>query len=104
MSKTLIVGAFVATLLNTSMLADADTSPAQTDFFEQKVRPILVNNCYACHSADTKPAGGLRLDDRNGVLRGGQSGPAIVPGDPEKSLLVQRVSNQNPKRRMPKEG
>jgi len=77
---------------------------AQTDFFETKVRPILVNHCYACHSADTKPAGGLRLDDRNGAFKGGQSGPAVVPGDPQKSLLLQRVRHEDPKRRMPKEG
>jgi cytochrome c553 len=74
------------------------------EFFETKVRPILVNNCYACHSADTKPAGGLRVDDRNGLLRGGESGPAVVPGDPQKSMLIDRVRHANPRRRMPKEG
>src|SRR5437764_14994321 len=72
--------------------------------FEKTVRPILVGNCYACHSADTKPAGGLRVDDRNGLLRGGDTGPAVVPGDPGKSLLLERVRHTNPKRRMPKEG
>src|SRR3954468_3628137 len=73
-------------------------------WFEKTVRPILVDHCYACHSADTKPAGGLRVDDRNGLLAGGDTGAAVVPGDPEASLLLQRVAHANPKRRMPKEG
>jgi hypothetical protein len=74
------------------------------DFFENKVRPILVNNCYACHSADTKPSGGLRVDDKQGLLVGGNTGPAVVPGHPEKSRLIFRVTHQDPKRRMPQEG
>ncbi|MBI2689781.1 MAG: PSD1 domain-containing protein [Acidobacteria bacterium] len=73
-------------------------------FFEKNVRPILVKRCYACHSADTKPAGGLRVDDRNGLLNGGDSGPAVIPGEPEKSLLIERITHSNPRRRMPKEG
>ncbi len=77
---------------------------ASVEFFEENVRPILVDHCYACHSADTKPAGGLRVDDRNGLLVGGDNGAAVVPGDPESSLLLRRVTHANPKRRMPKEG
>jgi cytochrome c553 len=84
------------------------SEPAQPDkkvaFFEKKVRPILVSHCYTCHSADTKPAGDLRVDDRNGLLAGGKSGPAIVPGQPDKSLLLKRVSQKEAKRRMPLEG
>ncbi|MBX5495284.1 MAG: hypothetical protein IRZ15_08100, partial [Bryobacteraceae bacterium] len=63
-------------------------SPEQIEFFEKKVRPVLVNKCYACHSAETKPAGGLRVDDRNGLLRGGESGPAVVPGNPAQGTLL----------------
>ena len=74
------------------------------DWFEANVRPILVDHCYTCHSADTKPAGGLRVDDRNGLLTGGDSGPAVVPGDPAASILLKRVRHANPNRRMPKEG
>jgi cytochrome c553 len=77
---------------------------ADLEWFETKVRPILVDHCYTCHSADTKPAGGLRVDDRNGLLSGGNSGAAVVPGDPAASLLLERVKHKNPKRRMPKEG
>jgi cytochrome c553 len=77
---------------------------ARIDFFEKKVRPILVSHCYTCHSADTKPSGGLRVDDRNGLLTGGNTGPAVVPGDPDKSLLLRRVTQKDAKRRMPLEG
>jgi hypothetical protein len=91
-------------LVTTLLLTGAAANAQQTEFFEAKIRPILVSHCYACHSADTKPASGLRVDDYAGILRGGQSGPAVVPGDPEKSLLMQRVRHENPKRRMPKEG
>ncbi len=71
--------------------------------FESKVRPILVGRCYACHSAATKPAGFLRVDDRTGFFRGGDSGPAVVPGKPEASLLLQRIEHADPRRRMPRE-
>ncbi len=95
-------------LLLGSFAAYSATSPAHSEeavaFFEKKVRPILVSHCYSCHSADTKPSGGLRVDDRNGLLLGGDEGPAVVPGDPEKSLILQRIRHENPKRKMPKEG
>jgi cytochrome c553 len=77
---------------------------ARLDFFEKHVRPILAGHCYTCHSADTNPSGGLRVDDRNGLLTGGNTGPAVVPGDPDKSLLLKRVTQKNEKRRMPREG
>jgi hypothetical protein len=76
---------------------------ALVEFFEKKVRPVLVNNCYTCHSANTNTKGGLRVDDRNGLLQGGNRGPAVVPGQPEKSLLIQAISHTNKKLRMPPE-
>jgi len=88
-------------------LATLDTSnPAagQLDFFEKKIRPIFASHCYNCHSADTKPAGGLRVDDYDGLLSGGDLGPGIVPGHPEQSLVLTRILSKNPQRRMPKEG
>ena len=65
---------------------------AQAEFFESTIRPLLADNCHACHSArvDT-PFGGLRLDSREGLLAGGDSGPAVVPGRPAESALVQRL-------------
>ena len=50
------------------------------EFFEKKVRPFLVKNCYNCHSADTNRAGGLRVDDRNGLLHGGDADRRWCPG------------------------
>jgi Protein of unknown function (DUF1553)/Protein of unknown function (DUF1549)/Planctomycete cytochrome C len=88
----------------TAVANEPNSEATDVEFFEKKIRPILVGHCYNCHSADTKPAGGLRVDDRNGLLTGGDTAAAVVPGDPEKSLLIQRVLSQNPKRRMPKEG
>jgi cytochrome c553 len=65
---------------------------AAIEFFEKNVRPLLVANCYTCHSADTNSRGGLRVDDRNGLLVGGGRGAAIIPGKPEESLLFKAVS------------
>jgi cytochrome c553 len=81
-----------------------DQGEASAQFFEARIRPILVGHCYGCHSAETKPAGGLRVDDPNGLLTGGDNGAAVVPGDPDASLLIRRVSHQDPRQRMPREG
>ena len=62
---------------------------------------MLVNNCYTCHSASTNAKGGLRVDDRNGLLQGGNSGPAVVPGAPDKSLLIQAVRHSGDASKMP---
>jgi hypothetical protein len=76
-------------------------SPEQIEFFEKKIRPIFVERCYKCHSATAdKVKGGLLLDSREGLLKGGDSGPAIVPGDPEKSILIKAI-RQTDELRMP---
>src|SRR5204862_7537576 len=77
-------------LLPLARTAAAEDSAA-VDFFEKKIRPVLANNCYNCHSAFNNSMGGLRVDDRNGLLTGGGRGPAVVPGDPEKSRLIQAI-------------
>ncbi len=68
-------------------------------FFESKIRPVLAENCYECHSADAaakgKLKGGLQLDTREGIRRGGDTGPAVVPGKPEKSLLLGALRHEN---------
>ena len=74
---------------------------AAVEFFEKKVRPILVENCYTCHSASTNAKGSLRVDDRKGMIDGGNRGPAIVPGHPEKSLLIQSVQYADDAPKMP---
>src|SRR5262245_18474502 len=76
-------------------------TPEQVEFFEKKIRPIFVERCYKCHSAQSeKVKGGLLLDSREGLLKGGDSGPAIVPGDPEKSILIKAI-RQTDELRMP---
>lgn len=82
--------------------ADEPTSAA-LEFFEKKIRPLLADNCFNCHSANTNSKGGLRVDDRNGLLAGGGRGPAIVPGQPDKSRLLEAVRYTNPKLKMPPE-
>jgi hypothetical protein len=73
-----------------TVAADDPGSPA---FFEAKIRPVLVERCYECHgSAHTAPKGGLRLDSRDGLLQGGVSGPALVPGEPDESPLIQAIA------------
>src|ERR1051325_3500853 len=61
-------------------------TPAQVEFFEAKIRPVLMDTCGECHLDDED--GGLRVDSRERLVAGGENGPAIVPGDPEKSLLI----------------
>ncbi len=64
----------------------------QTDFFERKIRPVLVEHCYECHAGDADLIqGGLRLDDPQAMLRGGDSGAAVMPGEPDKSLLLAAI-------------
>src|SRR5439155_11379383 len=62
-------------------------SPAAVAFFESKIRPLFAEACSKCHGAKKQRAG-LRLDSRAAILQGGDSGPALVPGHPEKSLLL----------------
>ena len=66
----------------------ADESPSNLEFFEKKVRPILADRCFECHSTEKKVKGGLALDSKSGWVKGGDTGAAIVPGKPEESLLV----------------
>jgi hypothetical protein len=71
-------------------------------FFEKAIRPVLVDRCFSCHGARVeKPKGGLVLETREGMLKGGDSGPAIVPGDPEASLLIQAIRYRDEALRMP---
>ncbi len=66
--------------------------PKGVEFFESKIRPVLVKSCYECHSAkSSKVQGGLLLDSRDGVRQGGDTGPAVVPGKPEDSLLIRAL-------------
>ena len=85
-----------------------DATPAQIEFFERKVRPLFAEHCYSCHSvnADSIQAG-LLMDSRAALLQGGDSGEAIIPGDPDASLLIQAVRYESyempPKGKLPAE-
>jgi len=71
----------------------AAIAPEQKEFFENKIRPILANSCLECHSAEKgKVKGGLNMDSRETVLKGGESGPAMQPGNAAKSLLIKAVT------------
>jgi hypothetical protein len=91
----------VLVLPNVSQAQALKSEAELLDTFERKVRPILANNCYNCHSAANKSSGGLRVDDRNGLIQGGNRGSAVVPGHPEKSLLIQVVKHAHQKVKMP---
>jgi uncharacterized membrane protein len=71
----------------TATVAPASPVEDNTQFFTQKVRPILAQSCYQCHTKEA--AGGLRLDSRAALLKGGDSGLAVVLGNPDKSLLIE---------------
>jgi hypothetical protein len=91
-------------LLLLSGLAAA-ANPDGERFFETKVEPILRDACYKCHShSSDRIKGGLVLDSNSGLLTGGDSGPSIVPGDPEKSLLIEAVRYENEDLQMPPKG
>src|SRR5262245_24309050 len=96
---SLLAGAILATQ------APALAAPGEResmDFFEAKIRPILVEHCYKCHSVESKKRkGDLWLDSRAGILEGGKSGPVLAPGDPEKSRLIEAIRYRNPDLRMP---
>jgi hypothetical protein len=85
-----------------------DVDPAAVDFFEKKIRPVLVQKCYECHSAqakaDGKLKGGLMLDSRQGGTAGGDSGPAVVPGKLDESLLIEAIRYGEDSYKMPPAG
>lgn len=85
-----------------SQSSHAFQSSENNDFFENRVRPVLVKHCYQCHGPDEASAG-LRLDSRSGWERGGERGPAIVPGDPASSLLMRVIAYQDEDLKMPPE-
>jgi hypothetical protein len=82
--------------------ASARAGAEDFEFFEKSVRPVLAERCYKCHSVQSgKSKGGLLLDTKDGLLKGGDNGPAIVPGDPAKSRLIEAVRYANPDLQMP---
>lgn len=105
-SLRLQAGSYILAALHTLATAAADPapspSPADIQFFENRVRPVLAQNCYSCHSRTAdRLKGALLLDSREGMLQGGNTGPAIVPGNPDESLLIQAVRHTDEDLQMP---
>src|SRR5215207_3316769 len=89
-----------AALLMVAVSAAAALPAEQIEFFEKKIRPMLATECLECHGPD-KQKGGLRLDFRDGWKRGGETGAAIVPGEPAKSLLLRAIRHDDEDLAMP---
>ena len=107
-AKTFLCLFFVAALCSESVCLESvfavDTKGIQ--FFERRIRPVLVRECYECHSVTAKePKGGLRLDSRAAARKGGESGPAVIPGKVGESLLIDAIRHKSlqmpPKKKLP---
>jgi cytochrome c553 len=104
------IALFVGICAAARAAANEPTPPTagQVEFFENKVRPLLADKCYRCHSAKAEEKGklkaGLHLDSLSGLLKGGDSGSALTPGDPAKSFLVEAVNYRNEDMEMPPKG
>ncbi len=86
-----LLAALFALFMFSATLAEEPTtepSPADAEFFEGQIRPLLIARCYKCHGDMLEPKGGLSLTSRDAILAGGESGPAAVPGKPHESLLI----------------
>ena len=108
-SPTLRAAIVALGLLCLQTTADAQSQDAKgLALFESKIRPVLVKECYQCHSAESvknkKLRGGLQLDTREGIHKGGNTGPAVVPGDTKKSLLLSALRHEGKVEKMPPNG
>src|SRR3954466_14714781 len=84
------------------MLVGVVRADEGSEFFEKKIRPVMVERCYECHSATAKKLKGkLKLDTKEDFEKGGESGPVVVPGDPEKSLLIKAIRYKDEDLQMP---
>src|SRR5689334_22785264 len=105
-----LAGAALLLLLSLPARSQDDAAREGFDFFEKRIRPVLVDKCYSCHSAGAeKIKGNLVVDTREGLLKGGDTGPSILPGNPDKSLLIKAMKwaeedfRMPPKKRLPRE-
>jgi len=102
LGTALVFGAALVCAVLVQFTNAQSTPAAASEFFETKVRPVLASNCYSCHT--NSQLGGLRLDSREAMLKGGGRGPAIVPGDPDTSWLVRAVRQKDAGLKMPMGG
>src|SRR5262245_52161590 len=102
-SRLVILGGLLAawSAVSPELRAQSPTDREQIAFFEKSIRPVLVKECYSCHATDAeKIRGGLKLDTRDGIRKGGDNGPAVVPGD-VKSLLLRAIKHDEDVKPMP---
>ena len=108
LASSLALASIVCTTQSRAEPAVGLPTDSQIEFFESRVRPVLSEHCYSCHSEKAAHAGklkgGLRVDHLSGLLKGGDSGPSIVPGDPGESLLVEAIGYSNDDTAMPPKG
>ncbi len=97
--QSLLLGGLSAGMMLSA--SAAEPTAAGLEFFEKKVRPVLVERCFECHSTTAKVKGGLSLDSREAIFTGGDSGPSVVAGDPEKSKLIEAITYKNQDLQMP---
>lgn len=105
--KTIVLLLFavqtVIVVSSPALSSEPPSAPGAVEFFEKKIRPLLVEHCQKCHAGE-KVKGGLHLTARNRLLQGGETGPALVPGDPDKSLLIRSVRYTQEHLQMPPKG
>ncbi len=105
----MIVGLWIGTSATRAADDGANKSghviaPEQLEFFEKKIRPVLAERCYSCHNSVEKREGGLAVDSRDALLQGGDTGVALVPGDPANSRLLQAMRHEIEGLEMPQDG
>ena len=93
--RYLFLSVCAASIAMASVVARSQDAAATPDLYTAKVQPILQQNCYKCHG-NGNHKGGLVMDTRDSFLKGGHDGPDIMPGDPDKSLLVSLIKQQVP--------
>ena len=92
-------------LFSVGRLAAAEPTSEQIEFFETRIRPLLSEHCFKCHSSTSeKLKGGLLLDSHEGLLKGGDAGPVITPEAPERSKIIEAINYENPDLQMPPKG
>ena len=87
------VAVFLTLLATPAFASAAEPQPAGVEFFESKVRPLLIDNCFSCHG-EKKQEAGLRLDSRAAILKGSDTGPVVTPGEPDKSKLIKAIRHE----------
>src|SRR5438552_9537337 len=101
MRKVVVVVCWFASSFLVARAADPAVTPQQAEFFEKRIRPILIENCVGCHGPEKQKAQ-LRLDSRKAFLKGSENGPVVRTGDPENSPLVQAIRYESDIKMPPK--